>query len=197
MRKFFRAPLALFCLFYVSILYGAAGTGKKTPLAEEIKYRDKIVAAAQRHGLDPELVLALISSESRHNPQARGSRGEIGLMQIRPGRGGAVSEWARATGRRHPTVRELYDVNLNLEIGCWYLARAIRRWRRYNDHVALALVQYNAGASRAKECAPKSLNGRVLPRIRIASTRSYVETVLKRYWKYLVERTENRTAGVK
>ena len=52
---------------------------------DDTKYHDEIVAAARRHGLDPDLVRALIFRESRFNPQARGSRGEVGLMQFAQG----------------------------------------------------------------------------------------------------------------
>ena len=162
---------------------------------DDTKYRDEIVAASRRHGVEPELVRSLVFRESRFNPLARGSRGEVGLMQVLPG--GAVADWARVKKRPRPSVRELYDVDLNLEIGCWYLARALRRWSAYREGVALALAQYNAGESRAKAWAPEKLDGEVVPRIRIASTKKYVETILKRYRKYLRERSKNKTAGGK
>ena len=159
---------------------------------DDTRYHDEIVAAARRHGLDPELVRALIFRESRFDPRARGSRGEVGLMQVLPG--GAVADWARVNKRPRPSVRELYGVERNLEIGCWYLARALRRWDGYKERTALALAQYNAGESRAKAWAPGKRDGEVVPRIRIVSTRKYVETILKRYRKYLEERSAGKGA---
>ena len=162
---------------------------------DDTKYRDEIVAAARRHGLDPDLVRALVFRESRFDPRARGSRGEVGLMQVLPG--GAAADWARFKKRPRPSVRELYNVETNLEIGCWYLARAMRRWSGYRANTALALAQYNAGESRAKAWAPEKRDGEAVPRIRIASTKKYVETILKRYRKYLRERSKKQTAGGK
>lgn len=152
---------------------------------DDTKYRSEIVAAAGRHGLDPELVRAVIFRESRFNPRARGSSGEIGLMQVLPS--GAAAEWARVLKRPRPSERDLFDVNVNLEVGCWYLARALRRWRSYDRGVELALAQYNAGESRAQKWAPPEKNGDVLSRVNISSTRKYITKIMKRYRKYTAE----------
>lgn len=149
---------------------------------DDTKYRSEIVAAAGRHGLDPELVRAVIFRESRFDPRARGRSGEIGLMQVLPS--GAAAEWARVLKRPRPSERDLFDVKVNLEVGCWYLARALRRWRSYDRGVELALAQYNAGESRAQKWAPPEKNGDVLSRVNIASTRKYITKIMKRYRKY-------------
>ena len=52
-----------------------------------------ILVAAQRYGLEPALVKAVVWQESRFNPNARGKVGEIGLMQIQEE---AAREWAEA-----------------------------------------------------------------------------------------------------
>ena len=149
---------------------------------DEHAYDAEIGVAAKRHGLDPELVRAVIYQESRFRKNRRGSRGEIGLMQVLPS--GAAAEWARVKKRPRPTDRELFGVELNLEIGCWYLARALRRWREYDRKVELALAQYNAGEKRAREWAPKAKNGEVLPRVKIASTKKYIKEITERYRSY-------------
>jgi soluble lytic murein transglycosylase len=155
---------------------------------DDTKYRVEIAAAARRHGLDPELVRAVIFRESRFNPRARGSSGEIGLMQVLPT--GAAAEWARVLKRPCPAARDLFDVETNLEVGCWYLARALRRWRNYDHGVELALAQYNAGESRAQKWAPQKTDGDVLSRVNIASTRKYITKIMKRYRKYTAAAAE-------
>ena len=189
------AVLAVIVVAAAVVWISVALTSPGSWFVDDTKYRDEIVAASRRHGLDPDLVRALVFRESRFNPRARGSRGEVGLMQVLPG--GAAADWARIKKRPRPSVRELYDVGTNLEIGCWYLARAMRRWSGYRGNIALALAQYNAGESRAKAWAPEKRDGEVVPRIRISSTKKYVETILKRYRKYLRERSKNKTAGGK
>ena len=154
---------------------------------DDTRYAEEIRDAAARHGLPPELVRALIFRESRFDPNARGKAGEVGLMQVLPS--GAAAEWARVNRRRTPTVRELTDVRINLEIGCFYLARGMRRWRAYKGRTALALCQYNAGERRAaKWCPEDPADAEILPRITIRSTREYVRAILVRYWRYSEKR---------
>lgn len=149
---------------------------------DDTLYQQEIRNAARRHGLPPELVRAVVFQESRFNFRCRGRKGEIGLMQIMPS--GAVADWARVHKVSEPGEDELFDPKMNLEIGCWFLGRALRRWRDYRDAVPLALAQYNAGESRANRWKPESKNGRVLPRITIPGTRRYVAQIMKRYRKY-------------
>ena len=149
---------------------------------DDTKFSREIGEAAQRHSLPPELVRAVVFQESRFDPRARGAKGEIGLMQLLPS--GAVAEWSRVCKKKAPTEDQLFDPALNLEIGCWYLGRALRRWKDYNDRVELALIQYNAGEARAKRWKPDSPKGSVLPRIKLRTTKRYVEQITKRYRNY-------------
>ena len=154
---------------------------------DDTRYAAEIREAAMRHGLPPDLVRALIFRESRFDPNARGKAGEVGLMQILPT--GSAAEWARVHRKPAPSARELADVRTNLEIGCFYLARGMRRWRVYKGRTALALCQYNAGESRAaKWCPDDPDDADILPRITIRSTREYVRAVLTRYWRYCERR---------
>ena len=148
------------------------------------KYSTEIAAAARKHRLDPALVRAVIYQESGFDPFKRGKAGEIGLMQVLPS--GAAAEWARVNKRPRPADYELFDVGLNLEIGCWYLARALDKWSQYDHRLELALAQYNAGAKRARRWAPPDKRGEVLPRVDIASTKRYIMKIMERYYSYRV-----------
>ena len=132
--------------------------------------------AASRHGLAPALVKAVIYQESRFRVLSRGSKGEVGLMQIT---GGAVLDWERHTGLRCPSRGALFDPRLNVEIGTWYLARAVRGWEEYSDRDVLALAQYNAGRRNALKWAPEDPREKALDRVRFSSTREYIVSVLK------------------
>ena len=152
-------------------------------LVDDTLYSREIREAALRHNIPPELVRAVIFQESGFDARARGGKGEIGLMQIMPS--GAVAEWARVCKKTVPDEDQLFQVELNLEIGCWYLGRALRRWNQYDDSIELALIQYNAGEGRAKRWKPDSFKDKVLPRIKLRSTRRYVEQITSRYRNYI------------
>jgi hypothetical protein len=92
-------------------------------------YADVIKAAASRHGLDPNLVHALIRAESNYETRARSSRGARGLMQLMP-----------ATLRTYQ-VKNAYDPAANVEAGTKYLRTLLDRFP-----LAEALAAYNAGA---------------------------------------------------
>ena len=157
-------------------------TSPKRWFMDEHSYDAEINAAAKRHGLDPALVRSLVFQESSFKAHKRGSKGEIGLMQVLPS--GAAAEWARIKKRRRPSASELFGVELNLEIGCWYLARSMKRWKEYRHGTELALAEYNAGPSQARKWAPKDKNGEVIPLIKIASTKKYVTEIMNRYRSY-------------
>ena len=153
-------------------------------------HASEIAAAAKKHGLDPNLVRALVYQESRFKADKRGKMGEIGLMQVLPK--GAAAEWARVNKRRIPSNRELFNIRTNLDIGCWYLSRAKRRWRDYDHGLELALAEYNAGPTKSREWAPPDKRGEVIPRIRIASTKKYVTDIMNRYRSYAIDEADAR-----
>ena len=175
------ALIVLFGIFFTArIIY------RKGLLVDDSRYWENIQKISERRGIDPQLVRAVIFQESRFVREAVGKKGEVGLMQVHVK--GAVADWAKAHGKKVPSHSALCDVNLNLEIGTWYLSKALRRWEKYRDQIPLALVQYNAGATRAERWKPESLDGDVIPRIKIAATRSYVVNIMKRYRKYSGEK---------
>ena len=154
-------------------------------LVDDTLYAAEIRNAAARYSLPPELVRALILRESRFDRDAVGEDGEIGLMQIHPK--GAVAEWARINKCSVPSERELFTVEKNLDIGCWYLARALKRWEKYRCSTELALAEYNAGAKNASRWVPSDPDGDAVKNIDFPGTKTYVEYITARYKYYLSE----------
>ena len=137
---------------------------------------------AAKHKLPAELVAAVVQQESGFDRFAYGRAGEIGLMQLMPpGKPGAPEEWARVHKIKCPSRWKLFRVDTNINIGCWYLARAVRRWKRYRCVYELALVEYNAGLRNAEKCKPETLDGEVVQLIKIPSTRKYVTEIMANF----------------
>lgn len=110
-----------------------------------IRYRDELVRESQRNGLDPYLVAAIVRTESGWRPSAVSTRGAIGLMQIMPETG----RWAaRQLGLDGFTEQWLFDPEINLRIGCWYLAELKRE---FNGDQVIVLAAYNAGRGNVRQ----------------------------------------------
>ena len=104
-----------------------------------VRYEPLIRAASTRHGLDPQLVKAVIAVESGFEPAAVSDKGAIGLMQILPATG---ERYGVRADRKKTVDAKLLDPVLNLEIGTRYLAD-LRRL--FANRPELALAAYNAG----------------------------------------------------
>ena len=150
--------------------------------ADPERYNSLIGECARRHGVAPSLVKAVIWKESRFLAKTVGGKGEAGLMQLMEG---AVTDWAEAHGRPLPARALWFDPRLNVEIGTWYLARAMNRWREYESMEVLALSQYNAGQTRAARWAPGNPADELpLEGVMIGSTRAYIREIMTRTRHY-------------
>lgn len=143
------------------------------------RYDNFIAEAAQRNGMDPALVSAVIWRESRFDPYETGRSGEIGLMQVRPD---AVREWASAHAVSGFSPSALFDPATNIAVGTWYLSRAIQRWSGKTDPLPYALAEYNAGRSNALRWSISDDGdpARFRDGITYPSTRRYVADVINR-----------------
>lgn len=88
---------------------------------------------ANKYGLSPQLVLAVIKAESAFNQRARSPKGALGLMQVLP-------STARDYGVHDPD--DLLQIDENIRVGTSHLARLMQR---FGGDLPLALAAYNAG----------------------------------------------------
>lgn len=103
-------------------------------VARREQYAKLIRKAAAKHGVPVNIAKAVVEVESNFNPRARGSAGEVGLMQIKPAT-------ARGIGYRGST-KALYDPETNLEWGMRYLAGA---HKKAGGDLCGTILRYNAG----------------------------------------------------
>jgi soluble lytic murein transglycosylase len=143
-----------------------------------------ILAAAQKYGMDPSLIKAVVWRESRFNPRVRGKVGEVGLMQVGKLAG---QEWARAEDIPMFSHDQLFDPAKNIEAGTWYLRKALRRYGRTDYPARYALADYNAGRANVLRWTRDSAatnSVEFLRQMDFPRTREYVLSILKRQPKY-------------
>lgn len=121
--------------------------------------------AARMHGVDMELLKAIIAVESGYQRDAVSPRGALGLMQLMPEAG---QRYAKTTD-----PKRLLEPRLNVQTGARMLADLIKRFGR----IDAALAAWNAG-----EGAVRRAGGQVPD---IDETRAHVHLVLELYWALL------------
>jgi soluble lytic murein transglycosylase len=178
-----------FLLALASVLFGLTWLLRKYArdfFSRAKNYDALIEEAASRHCVDPCLVKAVIWKESNFNCYARGGKGEVGMMQVLPN--AAAADWAKEHKIALPLTGALFNPRLNLEIGVWYLAGRLKKWKKYkNCYEELALAEYNAG-NVVKKWVPADVNGSVIDRITYPSTKNYVSSIMNKYETYSVRR---------
>ncbi len=147
--------------FTVPWVSPAVGTTAPLPQAfgdcEPVSAADlsKIVMdAAQREGINPSLIRAVIKRESAGRPCAVSSKGAEGMMQLMPATQSDLG------------VQDSFDPVQNVGGGAKYLKQLLAR---YKGNLELALAAYNAGPQRVDE-------GNKVPEI--AETQAYVAAIL-------------------
>jgi len=136
-----------------------------------------IRSAASRHRLDPAFVEAVVIAESSGNPTAVSSAGAVGLMQL------MIPTATEMAGRPRdePLSRdELFDSELNLDLGCRYLHYL---GKLFHGDRKLVLMAYNAGQGRVRKWQRKTTDpDEMLRRFAPSETRAYVARVLE-FWE--------------
>lgn len=128
-----------------------AGFSMKPSVAAR-PYSAIISKYAKAYGVPVDLAHAVVRVESNFNPKARGSAGEVGLMQIKPAT-------ARSMGYRGKT-KGLYDPETNIKFGMKYLSMAHELG---GGETCGTILRYNAGhAAKRMNPVSKRYCGKVL-----------------------------------
>ncbi|HWJ02497.1 MAG TPA: lytic transglycosylase domain-containing protein [Verrucomicrobiae bacterium] len=154
------------------------------PLVQKLRYpmpyKSLIYENADKYGVDPFLITAVIREESKFMPKSLSTAGARGLMQLMP----ETAKWAaELNGLQSFTPEDLYQPETNIMLGSWYIANLSKQ---FNNNTVLVLTAYNAGRGRVKDWLEQ---GEMTPQgrseeIPITETREYVKRVLNSYAKY-------------
>jgi soluble lytic murein transglycosylase len=94
-------------------------------------------------------------------------------MQLLPDTAQGIADH---TGGGNYTTADLYDPELNIRYGAWYLARLQKKYRNHPQSLELALAAYNAGQGNVDEWVAATAAGKRV-RIPFRETRDYLERV--------------------
>lgn len=147
------APPSLLAFFDISPNYKAV--------------RHLLREASLRHGIDYELLQALIATESGFNARAVSPKGAVGLMQLIPP---TAARYGVRASKDSPIEKKLTDPMINIRAGSNYLSDLIRR---FPGRLELALAAYNAGEGAVQRAGNKIPN--------YPETQNYVKTVMQLY----------------
>jgi len=129
-----------------------------------LRYEQIVRGHARNYNLDPALLAAVIYQESKFKADARSKSGAIGLMQLLPATAKGI---ALHTGGTRFRVDDLYDPELNVRYGSWYLRHLIDK---YGDE-RTALAAYNAGQDNVDRWRAAGRG------VAFSETRAYVDRV--------------------
>ncbi len=144
-----------------------------------LPFKDEVLAAARKAGIDPALVFGLVRQESRFVTDVRSSAGAAGLMQLMPATARLVARDLRIDYK----PQMITDRAINLQLGTTYLKFVLNS---FDGSFAMATAAYNAGPQRPRRWREgRSLDAVAwVESIPINETRDYVKKVLTNSIEY-------------
>lgn len=145
------------------------------------QYREAIEKYSQQYQVDEYLVIAMVKTESKFQPEAVSRYGAMGLMQLMPGTAIWISE---QLGDTEFYLDQLKKPQCNLRYGTWYLSSL---QEEFKGNEVLMLAAYNAGRGNVQSWMEKygwdySFNNP--EEIPYRETQEYVKRVLSNRNKY-------------
>lgn len=172
------SALALLAILALTV-WAAANVRTVLRWLYPVYYREIIERWAVSHGLDPWLVAAVVRVESNFRPSVTSPRGARGLMQLLPETARWVSE---QMGDAAFFEDLLYDPEVNVRLGTWYLADLLRE---FAGNEPTALAAYNAGRGTVQRWLSESTwdgSEEGIEAVPYGETRRFVARVL-RLWR--------------
>lgn len=147
-----------------------------------LRYQEYVEYYADKYSLDPLLIYSFIRTESGFDPEAQSNVDARGLMQITE----ETFQWIQskiAPDEEH-TFEELYDPELNIRFGVYYLYACLER---YGGDLATAASAYHSGWGTVDELledSEYSPDGERLTVFPYTQMRRYVSKIQSSYENY-------------
>ena len=140
-------------------------------------YSQYVERYSEEFGLDVNLVYSIIKVESKFRTGAMSRKGAKGLMQISD----ITREWAKKEMNLGDI--DIFDPEVNIKIGCWYLNKLYKEFGDLN----LVVAAYNGGSGNVNKWLKDyrySKDGKSLDLIPFKETSLYVKKITKSYKMY-------------
>ena len=171
-------------------------TRQQTLSKDAALYSDAVNEWSRKFNLKPDLLYAMILTESDFNPRLVSSASAHGLMQVVPDTAGEeVRRWFGGNGL--PSSSELFDPYTNIKYGAGYFHLLQKRYFGFvkdpRSREYCAIAAYNSGAgpimrvfgenrksveSKLNAMTPDEVLASLLKRVPIKQTRMYLRKVL-------------------
>lgn len=136
---------------------------------------------AREYDVNPSMISAVIARESHYDPYAESGVGARGLMQIMEDTG----KWiASRQGNKDYQYEHLFDPDLNIRFGAWYLAYLSDI---YQGNPVMIAAAYHAGSNNVNLWALKYADDErylTMEQIPTEDTKDYVRKVMNAYAVY-------------
>jgi soluble lytic murein transglycosylase len=129
-----------------------------------LHYSEYVRVHAKENSLDPAFLAAVIYAESKFDASAKSDSGAIGLMQLTPSTAKGIA--IRTGGHRFVTT-DLYNPEINIRYGAWYLNNLFRKY----GNERLVLAAYNAGQGNVDRWLAAHKG------VQFAETRAYIDKI--------------------
>ena len=147
LREFVQKTLVGFHDYYLSRRYtpspkktcGSPDNSRECAIFYPHAYSAAVRAAAQRNGIHPELVWAIMNIESAFNHDSISHANAYGLLQIIPMTGYKVAD---ALGVESFGPYDLIKPEVSIAMGTWYFAQILHKFQGY---ATLSMAAYNGG----------------------------------------------------
>lgn len=140
-----------------------------------IEYYNYVQENAEKFGVEQELILAVIKSESNFRQDVQSNVGAIGLMQVMP----STFDWLQTHNLMpYMDVGHLKNPKTNIEYGTYFLSFLQRKYGTLIE----TICAYNAGFGAVDKWLKDkrySLDGKTLKKIPYPDTALYVKNVLQ------------------